>query len=300
MNCIVTGGAGFIGSHLVDRLLKDGHHVIVIDNLYTGKKENLSKNPKLEFYNISICNNISRYMVNVDLVFHFAALTKPQWSILNPEESHKVNVDGTFNVLYNSAKYGVKRVVFASSAAIYGETETLPSVETQSPNPISPYGLHKLIAEQYCTLFEKIYGLETNCLRFFNPYGKRMDILGEYAGAVPIFIDQVKNNKVSIINGDGEQTRDHIYIDDVIDSIIIAANSEVHGEVFNIGSGYAVSVNDIYKLVCKAFNKEPNCVHGPALPEPRVTLANIYKAEVLLGWKPKVSFAEGLERIIWT
>ena len=298
MNCLVTGGAGFIGSHLVDRLLKDGHHVIVIDNLYTGKKENLSKNPKLEFYNISICNNISRYMVNVDLVFHFAALTKPQWSILNPEESHKVNVDGTFNVLYNSAKYGVKRVVFASSAAIYGETETLPSVETQSPNPISPYGLHKLIAEQYCTLFEKIYGLETNCLRFFNPYGKRMDILGEYAGAVPIFIDQVKNNKVSIINGDGEQTRDHIYIDDVIDSIIIAANSEVHGEVFNIGSGYAVSVNDIYKLVCKAFNKNLEPVHGPALPEPRVTLANIYKAEVLLGWKPKVSFAEGLERTI--
>lgn len=300
MNCIVTGGAGFIGSHLVDRLLEYGSNVTVIDNFNTGKLENLPTNKNLKVFELSICNDIEYLFKDIDIVFHFAALTKPQWSIEHPIEAHYTNVDGTFNVLMSSVINKVKRVVFASSAAIYGDTKSLPSVEIQTPNPISPYGLHKLIAEQYCTLFEKIYGLETNCLRFFNPYGTRMDIVGEYGGAVPLFIDQVRNNETVTINGDGEQRRDLVYIDDVIDSIILASASDIHGEVFNIGSGYSISVNDIFKLICKEFGKEVAHVHAKALPEPKETLANIYKAKNLLGWEPKVSFAEGLKRTIWT
>lgn len=295
---LVTGGAGFIGSHLVERLLGEGRQVIIVDDLSEGKLDNLPKNPNLQFHKKSILDEIGNLFKGVDTVFHLAALPRPELSIRDPKPANKVNVEGTLNILLNCRDNGVKRIVFASSASVYGEQAKYPSTEKMTPNPMSPYGLHKLIGEQYCQLFEKIYGLETNCLRFFNVYGKRMPPEGEYASLIPAVIKHLKNNQPATIYGDGEQIRDFIYVGDVIDALILASSAKISGEVFNIGYGQNISVNDIYQLVCDKLHKTIKPIHKPARIEPRVTLSDCTKAHKLLGWRPKISFDEGLEKLL--
>jgi len=231
MRCLVTGGAGFIGSNLVDRLIDDGHEVIVFDNLSTGQQKNI--NPKAKFFLVDIAhqpyfetNTMKDIMSGVDVVFHMACLARVQPSIENPIEYHSANVNGTLNMLEVCRKYGVKRFVFSSSSSVYGDVEEkdLPTSENSELNPMSPYALHKLVGEQYCKLYSELYGLETVSLRYFNVYGERQPIEGAYTLVMGVFAQQRLNGEKMTIRGDGEQRRDFTYVGDVVD-----ANIRVHG-----------------------------------------------------------------------
>ncbi|GIW67031.1 MAG: NAD dependent epimerase/dehydratase [Candidatus Parcubacteria bacterium] len=289
---LVTGGAGFIGSHLVDRLIKEGYKVIVIDNLSSGKKENL--NPKAIFHKVDICNleKILSLFKGVNYVFHTAALPRVQLSIDKPIETHRVNIDGTLNVLYASYKNKVRRVIYSSSSSVYGEQKSLPLKESMTPNPLSPYALQKLVGEYYCKLFSSLYDLETVSLRYFNVYGPRMDPEGPYALVIGRFLKLKKEGKPLTIYGDGKQTRDFTYIDDVVEANILAMKSKKvgKGEVINICYGKNHSINYVAKLI---GDKK---VYLPKRKgEPRHTLGDNSLAKKLLGWKPKISLEEGIE-----
>ena len=295
MKILVTGGAGFIGSNLVDRLIDEGYKVFVIDNLSSGKKENLNK--KAIFYKADICNlnKIFPLFKGIDYVFHLAANPRVLFSVENPIESHKVNVDGTLNVLYASYKNKVKRLIFASSSAVYGNIKKLPLREDMKPNPISPYGLHKLIGEYYCKLFSDLYNLETVCLRYFNVYGPKMDPEGPYALVIGKFLKLKKENKPLTIYGNGKQTRDFVYVNDVVEANILAMKSKKvgKGEVINICSGKNYSINYIAKLI---GGKK---IYLPARKgEMKHTLGDNSLAKKLLGWKPKISLEEGINYLL--
>tara|TARA_B100000287_G_C20622208_1_gene776390 strand:+ start:406 stop:1554 length:1149 start_codon:yes stop_codon:yes gene_type:complete len=293
MRCLVTGGAGFIGSALVDELIKQGHMVSIVDDLSTGKMENV--NPKASFNHVDISRLpglnqpdgmrhplLENLMKEVDVVFHMACLARVQPSIDDPILYNKVNVDGTLNVLKAAVDAGVKRVVFSSSSSVYGETDKLPSKETDELNPISPYAAQKEIGEVYCKLFSQIYGLETVSLRYFNVYGDRMSLDGAYKLVIPIFTEQKLNGNPLTINGDGEQKRDFTYVGDVVRANIAASLSDKvgMGEVINIGNGDNRSVNQIADMIGgEKINRE-------AVQEPRETLADINLAKQLLHWTP--------------
>lgn len=299
MKYLVTGGAGFIGSHLVERLLDEGHKVIVIDNLSEGSLSNLPMtNPNLEFHNLDIRVNSIGLFSNIDAVFHLAAVTRPQESIENPEEYNNVNVNGTLNILKMARDARVKRVVFASSASAYGEQESYPCLEEAKLNPMSPYALQKQVGEQYCKLFTNIYGLETNCLRFFNVYGNRMNPDSPYSALIPGFIKKIKNGVTPTIFGTGEQARDFCYVDDVVEAIILASRCEKYGEVFNVGWGVNYSVNEVFRTICVLMNKNVIPNYGDALIEPTQTLASPTKSREFLGWIPKVTLQEGIKRML--
>ena len=287
MKCLVTGGAGFIGSHLVDELIEDGHEVVVIDNLSTGKKENI--NPKAKFYrkDITHMRRDSDFTMfeGVDVVFHTAALARVQPSIEDPITYHNANVNGTLNLLKACVDYGINRFVFSSSSSVYGDVEEkdLPTSENSELNPISPYALHKLIGEQYCTLFSKLYDLETVSLRYFNVYGDRMSLDGAYKLVIPVFTEQILNGEPMTIRGDGEQRRDFTYVGDVVDANIRAGfyQHPLWGEVFNVGNGDNLSVNEIADLIGgERINVDP-------VIEPKATLADNNKLKKYLGWSPK-------------
>jgi nucleoside-diphosphate-sugar epimerase len=303
MKVLITGGAGFIGSHLTERLLKEKS--MVIDDLSVGKVGNLPKDPRVRLHQVSILDDIGHLFKGIDVVFHLAALTRPQWSILHPEETDTVNVHGTLKVLQHCRDNKVKRVVFVSSSSIYGQTDVVPTPEDTKPNPMSPYALSKQIGEEYCELFGKLYGLEINRIRPFNVYGTRQDPIGEYAAAVPRFIDRVnsfisvlKADSYPVITGDGKQVRDFIYVEDVVELMILASKSKVYGEAFNAGSGKNISINDLYDKVCKAMKVNTKAVHIAPVFEPRETMADIRKAKKLLGWEPKIDLDEGLRRTV--
>lgn len=300
MKCLVTGGCGFIGSHLVERLLKDGNQVVVIDDLSTGKLKNLPKgNSNLKFCNLSINDNIDKCFKGVDKVFHLAAKTRPQESIKDPSLYNYVNIEGTLNVLNNCVKHKIKRLVFISSSSLYGTQEKLPTSETASPISMSPYALTKLIGEQYCKLFERLYGLQSNYIRPFNVFGTRQNPSGGYAAAVCKFIDMLKKGKTPYITGDGKQTRDFIFVEDVVDLILLASESKVYGEAFNAGSETNISINNLYELISKLMNKEdiiPDYIDE--VFEPRITLASMNKAKKLLGWKSKTTLIDGLRTML--
>jgi UDP-glucose 4-epimerase len=289
MKCLVTGGAGFIGSNLVDKLIEKNYEVIIIDNLSTGKKENI--NPKAKFYNrdISIMDNFSMFQ-DVDVVFHTAALARVQPSIEDPVSYDKVNVGGTLKVLKACVDYNVKRFVFSSSSSVYGDIDEkdLPTSEETPLNPISPYALHKLIGEQYCKLFSEIYNLETACLRYFNVYGNRMSLEGAYKLVIPIFTEQRLNNNPMTINGDGEQRRDFTYVDDVVDANIKCAEYplELNGDIFNIGNGDSRSVNEIADMI------GGDRKHLDPVIEPKATLANNEKAKRVLKFNPSMDIED--------
>jgi len=293
MKCLVTGGAGFIGSNLVDRLIDDGHEVIIFDNYSTGKKENV--NPKAKFFLVDISHQpyfedekIKEIMTGVDVVFHLAALARVQPSIDEPLEYHRVNVDGTHNLLVAARDAGVKRFVFSSSSSVYGDVEEkdLPTTEDAELNPMSPYALHKLIGEQYCKLFSELYGMETVCLRYFNVYGGRQPTEGAYCLVMGVFAGQILNGKPMTIRGDGGQRRDFTYVGDVVEANIKAGfNAKLpifpcEGDVFNIGNGDNRSVNEIADMVGgDKINVEP-------VIEPRQTLADNNKSKNIIDWKP--------------
>ena len=289
MRCIVTGGAGFIGSNLVDRLIDEGHEVIIFDNLSTGQQKNI--NPKAKFFLIDIAHQpyfenktMKDIMSGVDVVFHLAALARVQPSIENPIEYHNTNINGTLNMLDACRKYGVKRFVFSSSSSVYGDVreEDLPTSENSELNPMSPYALHKLVGEQYCKLYSELYGLETVSLRYFNVYGERQPIEGAYTLVMGVFAQQRLNGEKMTIRGDGEQRRDFTYVGDVVDANIKCMEYplELNGDILNVGNGDNKSVNDIADLIGgERVNLEP-------VIEPRVTLADNTKIKKLLDWKP--------------
>jgi len=291
MKYLVTGGAGFIGSHIVDRLIGQGHDVINVDNLSTGN----NINPTAELVNIDISERRDRIklcqsMEGVDTVFHCAALARVQPSIKNPQKYHKTNVDGTLNVLLSARDSAVRRVVYSASSSAYGDQEQMPLVESMPTAPISPYGLQKLIGEQYCFVFSKCYGLETVSLRYFNVYGERQAVGGAYSTVIGTFLKQKHDRAKLTITNNGEQKRDFTYVGDVVESNILASQSEKvgAGEVINIGNGSNYSVNEIAKII----GGETENI-GERL-EPRETLADNSLAKDRLGWTPKTDVKDWL------
>ena len=294
MKVIVTGGAGFIGSHLVDALIERGFDVIVIDNLSTGKKENL--NPKAEFCELDIRNleDIKPVFNGVDYVFHLAARPRVPYSVEFPHEAHANNAVGTLHVLIAARDAGVKKVIFSSSSSVYGDQDKLPLHEKMIPTPKSPYAFQKFIGEQYCRLFYELYGLPSVCLRYFNVYGPRISFDGSYILVIGKFLQQRLNNESLTIEGDGEQTRDFTYVKDVIMANILAAESNNVGraETINIGAGNNHSVNKIADLIGGEIINLP-LRQG----DMRHTLADIAKAKELLGWEPTIHIEEGIAEI---
>lgn len=281
---VVTGGAGFIGSHLVDKLINQGKEVHIFDDMSMGSKDNI--NPRAHFHKIDISTmgprTLAKFMVGVDTVFHVASRTRVQPSIKNPSLYHRVNVTGTLNMLIASVKVGVKRFVYSASSSAYGESDIMPLVETMPTNPMSPYGLSKLMGEEYCKLFNTQYGIETVNLRYFNVYGERQNIDGGYCLVMGIFAKQRLANEHMTIVGTGEQRRDFTYVGDVVNANIAAATSSKvgKGEVINIGNGDNRSVNQIADMIGgKRINIQSRV-------EPFETLADISKAKELLDWQP--------------
>ena len=297
-NCLVTGGAGFIGSHLVERLLEEGSHVTVIDDLSEGKWENLPKHKNLVKIKASILDDISKFVEGQDVIFHLAALPRLKRSLDDPWQTHLVNVDGTLNILLLAKKYKVKRFIFASSSSVYGDQDRLPFTEDMKLHPPVPYALHKLIGENYCKMFSDLWGIGTISLRYFNVFGPRMDPDGPYANLLPKFIKILSQNKKPTINGDGTHSRDFTYVADVVEATVLAADSKLTGEVFNIGRGEKISVNKVTKMLNQLMGKKIKPNHGPEMVEAKATLASNLKARKLLGWKPKVTFEEGLRTMI--
>ena len=285
MKYVVVGGAGFIGSNIVDKLVEQNHEVVIIDNLSTGKMENVNPKASVEYIdisNVNECPNMVEIMSGADALFLLAAKARVQPSIENPVEYETNNTIGTLNVLKCASDAGVRRVVYSASSSAYGNTEKLPSVESDPVNPLSPYGAQKYYGEVMCKMFSEVYGLETVSLRYFNIYGERQNVGGAYAMVIGIFVDQLLNGKPMTIRGDGEQRRDFTYVGDVVNANILASQSENvgNGEVINIGNGDNRSINDIADMIGgDRVNVEP-------VIEPKETLANNSLAEKLLGWKP--------------
>lgn len=306
---LVTGGAGFIGSHIVERLLKEGSSVVILDNFSSGKKENLSfvKNYSLtdkqyklikgDIRDYAVCSKVCK---GVDVILHQAALRSVPKSMDNPYEYNEVNINGTLNVLKAAKECKVKRVVFASSSSIYGDNDKFPEKEEMYPLLISPYALTKLAGEYYCRVFSHNFGLETVSLRYFNVYGPRQSLDDEYAVVIPKFIDCMLKDKQPPIYGTGKQSRDFTYIDNVVEANILAAVvKSVSGEVFNVASGEDYSVLELVEMLNKIINKSIKAVFMP-LRQGDVfkTLADISKIKKLLGYEVKVDFKEGLKRTV--
>lgn len=296
MKYLITGGSGFLGSHLVDRLLAEDNEVKVIDR--SIKYGNITTHPNLRVYHENILGNIADLFKDVDIVIHMAALTRPQWSLKNPIETNEVNVSGTLKLLKHSKDNNVKRFIFISTSAIYGEQGQYPTSEDAVPNPMNTYAISKLMGEQYCKYFEKVYGLEFNAIRPFNAYGSRMPVTGIYTSAIATFINAFKKDIPFVKFGSGEQRRDFIYIDDIVDQILLMATSKIHGEVFNCGFGKNYSINEMLNMVRRIMGKEIEAKTLDSQYEPSQTLADISKAEKLLGWEPKIDLEEGLRRTI--
>ena len=279
---IVTGGAGFIGSNLVDELIKQEIEVIVLDNLSTGKQENI--NPRAVFYQCDVSrmpmNTFDYLFKDVDTVFHLAATPQVQYSIENPTDNN--NLYSLINMLEVSRILGVKRFVFSSSSAVYGNPKYTPINEDHPINPLSPYALHKLIGEQYCKLYSDIYNLDTVCLRYFNVYGNRMPKEGAYKSVISVFKEQYNKESLNIVN-DGEQKRDFIHVNDVIQANILATTSTKNhkGDIFNVGTGQAYTVNEIADMF--GGNKK----YGEKRIEPKNSIADNAKIRLDLDWEPK-------------
>lgn len=297
---VITGGAGFIGANLAKELVVD-NSVIIIDDLSVGKKENLTdfSGRNVEFIKGSIgdFSLLERVFRNVDFVFHEAAISSVARSIENPLATNEVNVTGTLNVLLAASGSGVQKVVFASSAAVYGDTPTVPQREETILNPQSPYAATKLIGEYYCRVFQTVYGLPTVSLRYFNVYGPKQDPNSEYAAVIPRFAKRLSEGIPPIIYGDGEQTRDFVFVGDVVRANILAAESDAVG-VFNIGQGQRVTINKLATIITRIMNKDPDIIHADAR-EGDIThsLADISRAG-LFGYQPQYDLKRGLRETI--
>ena len=303
MKVLVTGGGGFIGSHLAERLLHDGHDVRVLDNFSSGRRDNLlpfGDEIELVEGDIQSYERVHTAVRGCDLVAHQAALPSVPRSVQDPLTSNASNVIGTLNVLLAARDSGVQRVVCASSSSVYGANETLPKAEHLPVEPISPYAVGKLASEGYCRSFWEVYGLDTVALRYFNVFGPRQDPLSQYAAVVPIFINALLDGEQPIIYGDGEQTRDFTYVDNVIEGTTLALTAPgVAGKVFNVALGGGVTVNGLFELVRELAGAEIEPRYVEARPgDVRHSQADISRATLELGYHPSVSLREGLSRAI--
>jgi len=290
---IVTGGAGFIGSHITDALVERGFEVHVVDNLSAGKKENVNKRATLHVIDVTDFSALEPIFSGASYIFHLAAVPRVQYSIEHPLETNKANVEGTLCVLIAAKKAGAKRFIYSASSSAYGDQEKMPLTEDMPAAPKSPYGLHKYISELYCRLWSEIYSLPTVSLRYFNVYGPRMDPEGAYALVIGKFLKQRSKGEPMTITGDGEQTRDFTHVRDVARANMLAMESQKvgKGEVMNIGAGNAKSVNEVARLIGGPV------AYIPARLEPKHTLADNSLAKKRIGWAPEVSFEEGMAEL---
>lgn len=299
MKILITGGAGFIGSHIVDLFIKKGYQVAVVDNLKTGKLENL--NSKAKFYKVDICN--IKALENVfkeekpDYVSHQAAHASVRESVEDPQYDAQNNIFGSLNILENCIKFGVKKIVFASTGgALYGEADQIPTKEDYPAHPLSPYGVAKLTVENYLFYYGIIKNLNYVVLRYANVYGERQDPFGE-AGVVAIFSQKIASDNQPVINGDGKQTRDYVYVGDVAKANLLALESDKTKIAYNIGTGIETSVNELFKIMVEISGKKVKEVHGPAKEgEQRRSVLDFSKIQKELGWGPKVALKEGLKK----
>lgn len=297
MRALVTGGAGFIGSSLVDILIAEDYEVVVVDDLSTGKKQNL--NQKARFYSMDLRDKELRrvFKDKVDVVFHYAAQARVRVSLEDPMFDAGVNINGAVNLL-EASKGEVDKIVYASSGgAVYGEPEYLPVDENHRIAPLSPYGVSKYIVEEYLRVYQGIYGLPYAALRYGNVYGPRQDPYGE-AGVIAIFTNKMLRGENPVINGDGEQTRDFIYVSDAVEAGVRAAVKKATGPI-NIATGVETSVNEIYRVIKKVTGSDVEAVYGPAIKgEVNRIFLDVQRAEKALGWKAKVDLEEGIERFV--
>lgn len=294
---LVTGGAGFIGSHTVDMLLERGYSPVVIDNLSTGRASNVQPGVPLFHADILDPQALWAAVEGCEGIIHLAAVVSVPRSVESPSTTHQVNLTGTLNVLEAARSAGIKRVVMASSAAVYGDAEP-PLLENLKPRPLSPYALEKLGCELYGKLYSRLYGLEAVSLRFFNVYGPRQDPASPYSGVLSKFADVLSARRQGEIHGDGQQTRDFVFVRDVSAAVIQAWEQaeDLAGSVFNVGTGTPTTVEQAYREICRILGGGPGPKFGPArVGDVRHSLADISRTRLKLGWEPRVSFAEGIQ-----
>jgi nucleoside-diphosphate-sugar epimerase len=301
MRYLVTGGAGFIGSNTVDELVRRGHSVVVLDDVSSGKEDNLAEiRNKITFIkgNITDIEVVRKAMHEAEYVLHLAARTSVPRSVKDPIETNKINIDGTLNVLVAAKELKVKRVVFAASSSAYGETATLPKVETMQPEPISPYGVTKYVGELYGQTFGRCYGLENVALRYFNIFGPRQDPGSPYSGVLAKFCTAFLEDTQPVVFGDGEQTRDFTYVENAVQANLLACEApNASGKVFNVGVGGRISLNEVLRELGKITGKPLEAKYeAPRDGDIRDSQADISQAREILGYEPQVTFEEGLAR----
>jgi nucleoside-diphosphate-sugar epimerase len=299
---LVTGGAGFIGSHLTEELVLRDHRVRVADNLVTGKRRNLDHIRGVEFLEGDLADLAFAKTATdgMEFVLHQAALASVPRSVKDPITSNRANIDATLNVLVASRDAGVKRVVYAGSSSVYGDTPTLPKHEGMTPNPLSPYALQKLVGEEYCRMFTRLYGLETVTIRYFNVFGPRQDPGSPYSGVISLFATALLESRRPTIYGDGEQTRDFTYVANVVDGVLKACEArDANGQTINVATGSRMSLNELLKVMNRLVgtNLEP-LRQEPRTGDVKDSQADISKAKSLLGYQPTVSSEEGLKRTL--
>ena len=301
---LVTGGAGFIGSHVADALARDGVRVRIIDDLSTGHRENLEEiRGDYDFIQGSVADEalLNTVLEDVEVVFHEAAIPSVPRSVENPRQTHEASVEGSFSLLLAAQRNKVRRVVYAASSSAYGDQPTLPKEEGMLPDPLSPYAVAKLVGEYYCRVFTRVYGLETVSLRYFNVFGPRQDPGSQYSGVVSRFISSLLNNTQPVIYGDGEQSRDFTYIDNVVSANLKAASADgAAGAVLNIANGERVTLNQLLEKL-KLITSKPDVVadyQSPRVGDVRHSLADISRARELLAYEPLVGLEEGLRRTV--
>ena len=299
---VVTGGAGFIGSHLVEELLKRGESVRIADDFSTGRRENVPAGGRCEVVEGDISNpEIARRAVaGCDYVIHQAAIPSVPRSVKDPATSHRANVDGTLQVLLAARDAGVKRLVFAGSSSVYGDAAVLPKREDMRPNPLSPYALQKLVGEQYCQMFTRLYGLETVTTRYFNVFGPRQQPGSPYSGVISLFTAALAEGRAPFIHGDGRQTRDFTYVGDVVNGVLRCCDApNAAGEVINVAAGGRVSLLELVRALQVILKKDIEPQFGPTREgDVRDSQADIFKARNVLGFEPQISFQDGLERTV--
>ena len=299
---LVTGGAGFIGSHISEELVRRGHAVRVADSLITGKRSNLAHLQRIEFLEGDLADEAfaKRAVEGMEYVLHQAAIPSVPRSVNDPLTTNRANVDATLDVLVASRDAGVKRLVFAGSSSAYGNTPTLPKREDMPSNPLSPYALQKVIGEQYMQMFTRLYGLETVSIRYFNVFGPRQDPSSPYSGVISVFATALIENRSPKIHGDGEQTRDFTYVANVVDGVLRACDAEgASGEVINVATGGRISLNELFRTMRELIGATADPTYLEARPgDVRDSQADIAKAKRILGYTPKVSFEEGLRQTV--